>query len=535
MAITSTPIMINADRSLVLVLGDYPIDKTLFTRRSLKFEQIQFEQLDDNSLTYNARGVLITHYPGKFNLVKRYFEERFSQACNWGLMTAVYSGSIAAEITTIRNAAYKQNKMFEDIEDEKAREHYYDSSPWVTLNKEDYEIAQIIAHYNPGPPVGNPRIIPVGETLIDSHTKLTLNRAFFDCERLSVKGLEGGKTAKATLQVSAIYRGLTYGPLPMPFFVKLGGIESIERETLAYIKQAEPFIPFHLRPSLNEERCVTTAEGSALVCNFVASAVTLRSALRTGQGDGAIFSLFEVTLSGLRSHSLMGPVTTGVIDRFLDPDSGRVRAHLIKKQHPDRIEKLSEYEVARYPEDVEKVLRECAAGIQTHEGPYHGDLHAGNIMVRNRDAIVIDFGSMEPSGPLSADPAILEVSLLFGSDEHDKLEHFEDWRNFINYIYKDPLSPPLPIGDYPHFIWLHKATRELRHVAICCGVGNPEALIILAGCLLRFGRLSRSDFKNDNLNILAEKRRVYALVMADRICTKLVEFLAKREQGHAAS
>jgi hypothetical protein len=148
-------------------------------------------------------------------------------------------------------------------------------------------------------------------------------------------------------------------------------------------------------------------------------------------------------------------------------------------------------------------------------------LHFGNIMVRNRDAILIDFGSMGPFGPLYADPAVLEVSLVFGTDEHDDPETYESWRNFVDDIFIEPLTPPLPRGNFPQFFWLHEAIRELRHIVACCGVEGKEALIILAACLLRYGRLSPLELKSHELNALAEKRRDYALLMAYQLCERL--------------
>jgi hypothetical protein len=144
-------------------------------------------------------------------------------------------------------------------------------------------------------------------------------------------------------------------------------------------------------------------------------------------------------------------------------------------------------------------------------------------MVRNRDAIVIDFGSMNYFGPLSADPSLLEVSLVFGTDDYDDPNSYIIWRRFVDYIFADPLIPPLPRGDYHQFGWLHKAIRELRHVVSCCGVEREEAMLILGGYLLRFGRLAPRELKSKKLMELAEKRSVYALVVADQISKKLEE------------
>ena len=55
----------------------------------------------------------------------------------------------------------------------------------------------------------------------------------------------------------------------------------------------------------------------------------------------------------------------------------------------------------------------------------------------------------------------------------------------------------------------------------CCGVEEPEALIILAGCLLRYARNAPLKLASEKLNLLAERRRAYALVVAYKICERL--------------
>ena len=372
----------------------------------------------------------------------------------------------------------------------------------------------------PAPLFGEPEILNIDEKRpLERLTKILLRRAFFNCEYIRVERLAGGKSAKETLRVFASLKGAEVGPQPMPFFLKLGKPRSIEDEKRNYRERAEPFIPFHLRPSLNEGRSVTTLTTAALVCNFVESAVALRDSLRGGYGASALFTLFEITLRGLRIHTLRTPEKTGVIEGFIDR---RVRAFEIERDWPTRVMRARELGLRRSPRDIELALKAHAGGIKAREGTYHGDLHVGNIMVRNRDAIVIDFGSMEPFGPLTADPAILEVSLVFGTDNDDDAGSFESWRSFVNEIFLEfPLTPPSLSADHFRFTWLEKAVRELRHVVTCCGVKEKEALIILCASLLRFARLSPPELRNGKLRKLSEDRRAYALIIAERICDKL--------------
>jgi hypothetical protein len=304
----------------------------------------------------------------------------------------------------------------------------------------------------------------------------------------------------------------------MPFFVKVDSFEKIRCELKNYREFVEPFIPFHLHPSVDDARCVQTLTSGALVCDFVESAIPLREALRAGQADGAIYSLFEVTLRGLRTHTQASPPMPGVLEKFIDT---RVRAREIEINHPARIEKLRARGMHRSPAEIEASLRSHATALSARQGPYHGDLHYSNVMVRHRDAIVIDFASMKEFGPLFADPAILEVSLIFGTDEDDDPKSFDAWCGFVDSVYSDPLRPPLPKGDHPQFFWLHKAVRELRQVIAGCGIEKKEALIILAGCMLRYARNPIVKFRDAALNTLAEDRRAYALEVAYRLCERL--------------
>jgi len=521
MAATSTIIMKYQERSQILVLGDKRINLESFTQRRLSLKTITFDQLNNRDLTNNARGIILAPLSGKFRDIERYFAEKYFWACELGLMTGVFSDDevIRGRVIGMRDLIYKNYKVGHDIDDSKKRQRWMENLPWFYESQDAWALAEQLVRHNPGPPLKSPFIdmSELSDPLEPEYENL-LKRAFHDADKISIKRLPGGKTAKEAFCVYVNLANARYGPQPMPFFVKMGNAWKIEDEKSNYRDVAEPFIPFHLRPSLNAARSVSNLITAALVCNFVESAVSLREALRAGQGQGSIFSLFEITLGGLRSHTLNTEVKPGVIESFIDL---KVRAHEIAKYHSSRIEFLCSQGQTRNPTEIETTLRGFAAQIQTREGPYHGDLHFGNIMVRNRDAILIDLGSMGLFGPLYADPAVLEVSLVFGTDEYDDLKAFENWRKFVDYIFLDPLKPPLPTGDYPQFVWLHKAIRELRHVVACCGVEVREALIILAACLMRYGRNTPLKLKSDGLNVLAEKRRTYALLVAYRICERL--------------
>lgn len=506
-------------RANVLVLGTEPIDEAEFSVRGLKLMPVGLGDFN-SALLSDARGVLISERPGPGSLAAAFFRRHFRDACAAGVTTLVNAtGPAVGTANRVRDLALEN---FGLTDPERAELKMLVEGTSATLAHTLYE-------HKPGPQIGHPRVelYPRKKTLAEE-TKLLLQRAFWDCEALTLEVLQGGKTAMQTFRASVTLKWTGIAPEPMPFFVKIGDRRSIAAERRHYKEWAEPFIPFHLRPNLCESRVVCTPGTSALVCNFVDGATPLRPALRTDQGAGTLFSLFEVTLRGLRIQAMRTSPTKGAVQTFL---SERVRAAEITARYFDRIAAARELRPStRAPELVEAALKGIAADMWSRRGIYHGDLHSGNVMVRRHDAIVIDFGSMEDVGPLSADPAFLEVSLAFGTDNMDSPDSFEEWRRFIDetFLENSPSEPPLLSLDQFNFVWLRKALREIRHVVKSCGVSDQEMTVVLCGCLLRFGRLDAFDLSDQKLVALSEKRRAYALVVADRLCDRL-------ERHHATS
>jgi hypothetical protein len=516
--------MINTDRSKVLVIGDQPLNKAPFIQRRLTPAEVRLEELDKADLTNNACGVLVLcHFLSPEEMSARlttWFHRWFRRTCEMGLMTTIYGADINL-VAALRDNAYERYKVGEGIEPPQKKSEWMAKLPWVFASNEEWAIADQLAHHNPGPPLGSPEITYLSSSIArNSSVELILKRAFHNARHVTITPLTGGRTATETFCVHATLNGRNgagLGPQPMPFFIKFGSAWKIEDEKRHYADRAEPFIPFHLRPALIASRSVDTLECAALTCNFVDSATPLRAALRAGQANGAIFSLFEVTLRGLRAHATNSPKDDDVLETFVVK---RARAHEIATNHPSRIIFLRRHRKKWNPSQLEEILVLHARAIKSHQGQCHGDLHYGNIMVRNRDAIVIDFGSMEDFGPLGADPAMLEVSLVFGTEITDARNSFTQWNSFVREIYEDPLEPPLDTGANPEFVWLRRAIRELRHVTACCAMTQPEMLITLAAAMIRYARYEPFNLPR-RLMPLAEKKRAYALVVAHDLVEKL--------------
>jgi hypothetical protein len=83
----------------------------------------------------------------------------------------------------------------------------------------------------------------------------------------------------------------------------------VNDELVSYRDYVEHYLPFNVRPQVALDRCVKTRTRQALVGTFVDHAVPLRTALRSGQGIGMLFSLFESSLRGFRAQPLAGQQT----------------------------------------------------------------------------------------------------------------------------------------------------------------------------------------------------------------------------------
>jgi hypothetical protein len=352
-----------------------------------------------------------------------------------------------------------------------------------------------------------------------------MRRAFHDASRIIAEALDGGKVSDGAYRVFVIQRNS--GPHPMPYFFKVAktGYDAkkkqwipnpLERERVNYGLWVEPYIPFHLRPGLIQDRSIEGLYWSALACHFVDGAARLEVSLLNRQASGILFALFETTLRGLRAHTLDSPPEAGAIADFIEErvDANRILSDRIMAKRIPVARKLG---LKRDPVTLKTELVRKAKPFSAARGIHHGDLHFKNVMVRQRDAIVIDFGSTCYRGPITADPTCLEASIVFGPIDCDPKVQGE-WQKFVEHIYKDPMKPLPPAVDHFRFAWMSRAVRELRHVAHYCGVSREENILMLAASLLRYARFPREELKNAKAQRISEIRKAFAMVVAERLC-----------------
>lgn len=479
-------------RDVVLVHGN--VDLRPFKNR--KLEPVTFEEKNIEILFRFARGLVVAVKPGKFGELKRYFESVFSRAEQHGLLVTVLADE----------KDYKQVV--------KIRDAYPDSSARVYYRKDIEQAAEDVAREYISPRQDKEAIIDYSEKL-DEEKLLLLRRAFYDCVKILLEPLPEGKGSQGVFRVHVWREGSPVGPKPLPFFAKFLSPRDRDKEWDKYRDCAELYIPFNLRPNLVRRRCVTGHTLAMLVGNFVEEAAGLRTALRGGWAGKVVIELFETTLRAFR----LQPFAHEDGKRKLLPGfiARRTRCSEID---PEIIKRAKELGLKNPPAQLEKHLGRVAKSVEAWWGPIHGDLHDGNVMVRDGQAILIDMASIS-EGPLTADPATLEVSLVFKTDEGDGSQDFASWHTFVDDIYRPlPIRPPNPDAEPGKYTWLRHAVRDVRLMLLGYDCHDREAAIVVACHLLRFGRLPIENCPSE-LHDLARSRHAYALVIAERIIDSL--------------
>lgn len=485
-------------RTNVLKLGPLGVDPRPFTVRGLSLVKVNIADVESG--VNEARAIVIAEAPDQIGLVRKHFHDLKSLACNYGLALVVL-----ASTTT-------HSKLLLNL----WKELRLGGEPRIYLAEAIEIVAEFLGRYDPGPPLGDPEIFTSGSHL-SPEMRHILCRAFADCGQLYLEPLGGGKASVSVFCVHAWLKKSVVGPRPLPFFIKVDQPKRIERELFNYAEYADFFIPFYLRPNIDPQRCVKVDGLSAIVGNFVDDSRPLRVALRDNQAPGILFSLFEHSLKGFRAQPFDEQTETRAklatfIQALAKPE----------KVHDSTISRAKHLGLRLSPGEIEALLIQATNTVELRFNPYHGDLHSGNVMVRGNDAILIDLSAVR-SGPLAADPAALEVSLVFGSDDSDSMDELFEWLSFANEIYKEaPVhQPPLAEKRPGPFSWLRRSVREIRHILLGCNCDHPEAAAILATYLMRFARLPLEDCATEDIKEVARWRHAFALVIAERIAKSL--------------
>jgi hypothetical protein len=336
---------------------------------------------------------------------------------------------------------------------------------------------------------------------LDGQSKLLLRRAFSDpeCVDVHLVPMEDGKSGAKVYRAYAEMAGLE-GLWPQPHFVKIGDRARIFAEYKIYEEKVDPYVPFHLGPHLERDRCCLGANKGIIVGDYVEESESLHACASTGRSTSAIACLFDRTLLGWHRQA---------VKTWSSLADGLVRR--VPRKFPDgRIQRAQELGATLSPADLLALFKRCTSK-PVLVGPIHGDLHAGNVRVRATDAIVIDFYAHRRD-PLVYDAACLEASLLvdgFAGDDRD----VRDWLQSVESLYESPVLAcgEVRVNPKSRSSWFYACVQQTRRYARQWECGQDQYAGALAVALL----IKAS--KDRNATRLGSDRRAAAYVLAERV------------------
>ncbi len=350
-------------------------------------------------------------------------------------------------------------------------------------------LAETIARHDPGPIPQRGLVISVAQNRepVRKADEILFRRAFPDCREITLVELGGGRS---DARVFAVHKTAisNVGLWPQPAFVKLDRNAKIEREYRNYRRYAASFIPFGLRPNVQD--LVVGSERSLLVGDFVDRSESLWELAQRNVAASSITALLEETLGGWRDQGYANNPIAGSVAEAMQSagicDPSRIKAYYV--------ERAAEEGVHRSAEQLWSVL----AGLDQlyRRAPMHGDLHGDNVRVRGGSAILIDLASV-CEGPLTADLAGLETWLAFELPDNSPRDRYEDpeWRAVVDGLYAPSafLHPPGPCRPEKPLAWIGTVVRQIRTMGIAIQSCPTEYQTAVAVQLLR-----RCQWLNDH-------------------------------------
>lgn len=344
----------------------------------------------------------------------------------------------------------------------------------------------------------------VGE-LKDKEHRQWLGMAFFDAVQLTVSPLPGGRVASGMYRVIA---KLKTGSTPLPFAAKIDLRTNILAELGNNVLHVRDYVPFTHRPNVLITRCHVGFKFGILVTNFVSRSESLSRAVARDGATRAIHSLFGVATTGWWSQSFQRGVVrnqllANLTEWYRPASSTRQRAlaeyaAIATTQHGTPADAIAQ---------IQQRLDDLPP-VDHWRGRVHGDLNDGNVCVQGDLPHLIDFNATA-EGPLLADPATLEVSLISelglrscepptsGSAPPPPTKVDEAWAALADRLY-DPatLQRPLPACSPPSIVrpldehyWA--AIHAIRLHAFSLETSPNQYRVLLAACLMRFASFSR--------------------------------------------
>jgi hypothetical protein len=332
-------------------------------------------------------------------------------------------------------------------------------------------------------------IISLGQDGHDERLML-LQRAFANCHTLHLEkmtdGLSGAPVFKAYASQHPLVGGWKYD-WPCLHLVKLGQRKKIVDEYDKYMGHALDYVPYHLGPKLRPDRCHLGSSQGILVGDFVEGTEAIRDSAPAGRASHAIANLFDKTLGAWRKqaqpnmHRNLGQFLEG---KWLDEDGNEIS---LPQARANIVSKLGGTPVVT---PLRAIFNRCSQS-QVLSGPAHGDLHATNVLVRNGDAIIIDFEKMEDEFPMLYDPASLEGGLLvegFGRDPRSKNNPDKLLESISSLYNLDILNNfVVPCHATNPSSWFYDCVGQIRTLSRHAMLSDGQYALVLAVCLIRKG------------------------------------------------
>ena len=480
-----------------------------FSNRELELTMRPLAPLIDQELA-GVRGVVYSIDGIERTLVRRHLEENLARIYDHGIAAMLLAPSD-------HDIIHVQDKI--QAAGLRKIAHVRTGTPFTTP---DHEIAQLFVRHDARLGwSGKPIIHKPAELEISPTDELLLRRAFADTDNIRLEPLSGGKTAEV-FRVHAQFEIRSLLVQTLPFFAKLGERSKVERELENYREYANFYVPFHLRPNIDERRTVLGSERGCLVGNFVELAQPLWVSVEEGSFSAPLNALFDTTLRGWWAQgfsSQSGPVRGGSVAGALGKDI--FDDQRVREGHQARAIELG---LKRAPTEIYECLCDRGSIESYYQAPFHGDLHPENIFVRNDDAILIDLGSAR-LGPIGGDPACLEVALVMDVRRSDLNWKPDEWRNDVDRLFAPDGFERAPLPVEGKSAWKHRVNavrkvRTLAQAAQICETGYQSAIAMY---LLRRSMFDAAKFdgaprlERTKLREIDAYRRAYALVLADRL------------------
>ena len=350
------------------------------------------------------------------------------------------------------------------------------------VRPQPHETAESLARYDAGAVPRQDLEIEVAENRepIAKNDIPLFHRAFSNCKKIVLMELTSGKSAARVFAVHMTVDTSPVGLWPQPSFAKIDQTDKIGKEYRNYKQYADRFIPFGLRPNI--DNIVVGSERSLLVGDFVDKSESLWALVQRNVARQAVTALVEETLVGWRDQAYAHPPERGSVALCMktagicNPDN--IKDHYFKKAQ-EKDGAVSPAELWNMLEGLDQTYRVA---------PVHGDLHGENVRVKNGQAILIDLASVNQA-PFVADLAALETWFAFEPSDKTDLKQYADteWRQEIDRLYAPAafLHPPGPCDSSSQLCWMTMVVRQIRTMGIAAQSCPTEYQSAVAAQLLR--------------------------------------------------